>query len=121
MIDEMELIEELIEEVEDCYGRETPLTLKARDYINNSRQNGGWIPVTYHEPVEEDGEDMRYNYILDCLLPDEGEEILISVNGIVSIDVCCYYEGWYLDSYGDWLNVDAWMPLPKPYKAGDKE
>lgn len=81
-----------------------------------------WIPVSYHEPIEEDGEDTQYGFILDCKLPDEGQEILVSSHGNVSIDECCYDDGgWYLDSYGDWLNVDAWQPLPEPYKAGEQE
>lgn len=80
-----------------------------------------WIPVSYHEPIEEDGEDTQYGFILDCKLPDEGQEILVSSHGNVSIDECCYDDGgWYLDSYGDWLNVDAWQPLPEPYKAGEQ-
>ena len=29
------LIEEMAEELENCYGRETELTQKARDFINN--------------------------------------------------------------------------------------
>lgn len=83
---------------------------------------GKWIPVSYHEPVEEDGEDTQHGHILDCNLPDEGQEILVSSHGKVSIDECCYDDGgWYLDSCGDWLDVDAWQPLPEPYKAGENE
>lgn len=80
-----------------------------------------WIPITYHEPIEEDGEDTRYEYVLDCQMPDEGEEILVSFNGMVDMDVCCCDDGWYLDRRGDWMDVDAWMPLPEPYKAGEQE
>lgn len=39
-------------------------------------QVGGWIPVTYHTPKDED-EDMLYAYILDCPMPEEGQEILV--------------------------------------------
>ena len=80
-------------------------------------QVGGWIPVTYHTPKDKD-EDMLYAYILDCPMPEEGQEILVSFNGIVDMDVCCYDEGWYLDNRGDWMDVDAWQPLPEPYKGG---
>lgn len=84
-------------------------------------QERKWIPITYHEPIEEDGEDTRYEYVLDCQMPDEGEEILVSFNGMVDMDVCCYDDGWYLDRRGDWMDVDAWMPLPEPYKEGEQE
>ena len=83
-------------------------------------QVGGWIPVTYHTPKDKD-EDMLYAYILDCPMPEEGQEILVSFNGIVDMDVCCYDEGWYLDNRGDWMDVDAWQPLPEPYKESEEE
>lgn len=86
-------------------------------FIKEFPQVGGWIPVTYHTPKDED-EDMLYAYILDCPMPEEGQEILVSFNGMVDMDVCCYDEGWYLDNRGDWMDVDAWMPLPEPYKGG---
>lgn len=82
-------------------------------------QVGGWIPVTYHTPKDKD-EDMLYAYILDCPMPEERQEILVSFNGMVDMDVCCYDEGWYLDNRGDWMDVDAWMPLPEPYKVEER-
>lgn len=90
-------------------------------FIREFPQVGGWIPVTYHAPVKEDGEDATYAYILDCPMPEEGQEILISFNGVVDMDVCCYDEGWYLDNRGDWTDVDAWMPLPAPYKESEEK
>ena len=78
-----------------------------------------WIPVTYHIPTREDGDEVLYAYILDCPMPEEGQEILVSFNGIVDMDVCCYDEGWYLDNRGDWTDVDAWMPLPGAYKEDE--
>ena len=88
--------------------------------IEEQPQVGSWIPVTYHTPKDED-EDMLYAYILDCPMPEEGQEILVSFNGMVDMDVCCYDEGWYLDNRGDWTDVDAWMPLPAPYKESEGE
>ena len=88
--------------------------------IEEQPQVGGWIPVTYHTPKDKD-EDMLYAYILDCPMPEEGQEILVSFNGIVDMDVCCYDEGWYLDNRGDWTDVDAWMPLPEPYKESEEK
>ena len=89
--------------------------------IGEQPQVSGWIPVTYHIPTREDGDEVLYAYILDCPMPEEGQEILVSFNGIVDMDVCCYDEGWYLDNRGDWTDVDAWMPLPEPYKEGEQE
>ena len=88
-----------------------------------------WIPIKTRSMTEEEQEyffeylDARVDNahtILDCKLPEDGEEVLISINGNVSTDVFCrdqengcYFEGYDID------DVDAWMPLPKPYKEGD--
>lgn len=60
-------------------------------------------------------------------LPAYGEDVLISIDGycnvghIVSVNeeeqYNWYFSGWYhLPN-----DVDAWMPLPEPYKEGDDE
>lgn len=38
--EEKKLIEEMAEEIENCYGRETELTERAREYINNQSKGG---------------------------------------------------------------------------------
>lgn len=83
---------------------------------------GQWIPVPWHESTDQERE--KYNlpnsmvYMLDCLLPDDDQEILITTNsGDVMQDINYIDDGYYLDSDYDWINVLAWMPLPEPYKA----
>lgn len=53
-----------------------------------------------------------------CSMPEDGQEILVSTERYVHIDVCCYDpdEGYGLEENGDWDGVTAWMPLPEPYK-----
>ena len=124
MIDEKKLIEKRTYYPYPASDYEAGWNDCNRDWMGRiweQQQVGGWTPVTYHTPVEEDGEDMECAYILDCPMPEEGQEVLVSFNGIVDMDVCCYDEGWYLDNRGDWMDVDAWMPLPKPYKESDKK
>ena len=61
-------------------------------------------------------------YILDCELPDDGQEILIATSWGVDKDICCIdgdevnnlYE---LETRGDWDGVIAWAAMPK-YKDG---
>lgn len=89
-------------------------------------QEPRWIPLTTRPMTEEETEhyfeymDMRIDdtyTILDCPLPDDGQEVLVSWGGNVGNDVFvrdnegCYFEGVDID------DVDAWMPLPEPYKA----
>lgn len=87
-----------------------------------------WIPVKWHEITEEEREREGYPaewvVYLDNLMPDDGEEILITVKnrkGRVWVEKDTNYtdtDGSYLDSGYDWVeDIVAWMPLPEPYKA----
>lgn len=63
-----------------------------------------WIPFTF----DEDG--------LNCRLPYEDEEILVSSKYGIWIDTFMRdKQGYYLDSERDFKGL-AWMPLPEPYK-----
>ena len=53
-------------------------------------------------------------------LPDEGQKCLVSDKGAIGIDTYIghgnpYNWKWYVKDY------EAWMPLPEPYRGGDKE
>lgn len=67
-----------------------------------------WIPVTER-------------------LPAYGEEVLLSMNGDCGIGylVPTYderrYEWHHLGWFYFFNEVDAWMPLPTPYKGGEEE
>lgn len=83
-----------------------------------------WIPITSRPMTEEEKEHYKTHpeyqddyRIFNCKLPDDGQEVLISVYGGVEVDSFvqdandgCYFEG------RDIYDVDAWMPLPLPYK-----
>lgn len=81
----------------------------------------GWIPFTRRPMTEEEQKDYpNCTFIFDCVLPDDGDEILVSNGRFVWMDTFCTdIDGCYLDG-GDDIDEDmAWMPLPKPYKGGD--
>lgn len=83
----------------------------------------GWIPFTRRPMTEEEQKDYpNCTFIFDCVLPDDGDEILVSNRRFVWMDVFCSdVDGCYLDS-GDDIGEDmAWMPLPEPYKGGEDE
>ena len=86
---------------------------------------GEWIPLktrpmteeerTYYQEWAEYGAE-----IFDCPLPDDGQEVLVSWGGNVCVDTFvkddgCYFEGVDID------DVDAWQPLPEPYKTESEE
>ena len=82
----------------------------------------GWIPFTRRPMTEEEQKDYpNCTFIFDCVLPDDGDEILVSNGRFVWTDTFCNdIDGCYLDG-GDDIDEDmAWMPLPKPYKGGDE-
>ena len=79
-----------------------------------------WIPFHKRELTEEEQEMYpEWSYYLDCELPEDGEEILISsptwgvykdtFNNEGS-------DGCYLEGDEEIDDGMAWMPLPKPYK-----
>lgn len=84
--------------------------------------------IKWHEVVKRpltDKEKEEYSgiyvcipeYMLDCPLPDDGQEILIVTKcGDVDIDICCYDDIYTLENRGDWDDVIAWAEMPK-YKA----
>jgi len=89
--------------------------------LKQLREENRWIPVTWREAMDEDCENKdECLYVLTCQLPDDDQEILVSVHGYVCTDICQWDDrGCWLEGKGDWLDIDAWMPLPKAYE--DKE
>lgn len=85
-----------------------------------------WIPVRFHKITDEERQENGYpeewETMFDCKMPDDGQEVLITTrSGYVMLDTA--YDdavGSFLDSYGDWLDVLAWMPLPEPYREDTK-
>ena len=104
------------------------------DYYENydfmaEEYNNGWIPFTQRELDEEEkeyyGDEIKY--MLDCKLPEEDEEILVTYkwkNEFYVGNDTFLRDGseCYLDSGREFITeAIAWMPLPAPYKKeGDK-
>lgn len=100
------------------------------DIAIEALQEEEWIPIKWHNITEEEREREGYpKYwltILDCQMPDDDEEVLVTVrgrNGNLYVDTdTCYYDGSYysLDSGYDWIDdVVAWMPKPVTYKESE--
>lgn len=83
--------------------------------MDKKRMTLEWIPVKW---IEEKRATIPVVLIADCAMPEDNQEILISHNGYVTADICLIdSDGYYLDSSGyDWSEVDAWMPMPEPYR-----
>lgn len=87
-----------------------------------------WIPVKWHEITEEEREREEYpkywKVYLDCEMPEDGEEILVTTKYGVIADIGYNDYEYYLESGRDWIDdVTAWMSFPEPYKeeSEDKE
>jgi len=84
-----------------------------------------WVPVKAHPATDEEQESSPdIDYWFDCEMPDDEQEILVTVKhkNWVSVEKdVCYVDSCYgLDSGYDWLDdIIAWMPLPEPYKEGE--
>jgi hypothetical protein len=89
--------------------------------LEQDEKENGWIPVKYHQISEKEREEefllKDIQYMLDCKMPDDGQEILVTNGGTTWQDtsfIDC--DGYYLDSGYDWIEITAWRPLPEPYK-----
>lgn len=89
-------------------------------------EDAGWIPVKWHEITDEERKQNEYPkewaVYLDCIMPDDEQEILTTTKGgYIEFDTCFHDGcGYSLDSARDWIaDITAWMPLPKPYKESE--
>lgn len=91
--------------------------------VQEAQATQGWIPFTRRPMTEEEQKDYpNCTFMFDCVLPDDGDEILVSNRRFVWMDTFCSdIDGCYLDSNGDIDEDMAWMPLPKPYKGGEDD
>ena len=93
--------------------------------LEQDEKENGWIPVKYHQISEkeraEESVSNDIQYMLDCKMPDDGQEILVT-NGQTTWQDTSFIDcdGYYLDGGYDWIDIMAWMPLPKPYKEDKK-
>jgi hypothetical protein len=89
--------------------------------LEQDEKENGWIPVKYHQiSKKERAEESISNdiqYMLDCKMPDDGQEILVT-NGETTWQDTSFIDcdGYYLDSNYDWIEITAWRSLPEPYK-----
>ena len=94
-----------------------------QDDLKQDEKEKGWIPVKYHQISEKERAEeflsKDIQYMLDCKMPDDGQEILVT-NGETTWQDTCFIDcdGYYLDSNYDWIEITAWRPLPEPYKEG---
>ena len=93
-----------------------------------------WIPIKFR-PLTKDERiafakhygieycDTENEKAFDCLMPEDGQEILVSRSWGVAEDVAdndIDGEGFIvygLYANGDWEGIDAWMPKPETYKV----
>ena len=89
--------------------------------LEQDEKENGWIPVKYHQISEkeraEESISTDIQYMLDCKMPDDGQEILVT-NGETTWQDTSFIDcdGYYLDSNYDWIDITAWQPLLEPYK-----
>ena len=125
-----EVFEKIIEKLEEK-ANQNWLVLAERNGYKRSIEivkqaveeyNNGYIPVKYHEITDEERKENCISddieYCLDCKMPEDEEEILITRKWkdgyIVEHDMCMVDGEYSLESGLDWIDVVAWQPLPAP-------
>ena len=94
--------------------------------IDKIEQEPKWIPIKTRKLTDAEEQDMLensayyFNYIFDCLLPEDGEEVLVTTS-TGEVTTTTFYDegldGCYFEFYEDDGDITAWMPKPKSYKA----
>lgn len=94
-----------------------------------SKEYCKWIPFKQRELDEEEkeyyGDDIKY--MLDCRLPEEDEEILVTYRfkDELYVDHDIFLRDGsecYLDSGREFITeAIAWMPKPEPYKEAEQK
>ena len=83
------------------------------------------IPIKTRPLTEKEKAEMgtESDYMYDCPLPDDGEEVEITTHlGDVTMDIFCRESGGcYFENYCDDGDVLAWRHKPEPYKAESEE
>lgn len=80
-----------------------------------------WHKVTARPLTDEEAEYYTeigiegIEYIFDCEMPEDGQEILVATKWGVDKDICCNDPdyGIELEGRGDWDGVFAWAEMPK--------
>lgn len=93
--------------------------------VNDSHASDSqWIPLKARPATPEEKEDGFPDYMWECKLPRPYQRVLISLCNDKGkgedVDMTSTGEdddGLFLDGYS-WDDVNAWMPLPDPYKEG---
>lgn len=91
--------------------------------VNDSHASDSqWIPLKARPATPEEKEDGFPDYMWECKLPRPYQRVLISLCNDKGkgkdVDMTSTGEdddGLFLDGYS-WDDVNAWMPMPEPYK-----
>lgn len=83
-----------------------------------------WHKIALREPTDEERAERSDIFdecgllMLDCVMPDDGQEVLIATKYGTTMDTYCMDEyGGYFDSGTEIEDVYAWMEIPK-YECG---
>lgn len=98
--------------------------------IKALEQEPRWIPVKTRKLTDAEEQDMLensayyFNYMFDCQLPEDGEEVLVTTS-TGEVTTTTFYDegldGCYFEFYEDNGDVIAWMSKPESYKGGQED
>lgn len=106
--EEKQLIEAMAEEIENCYGRETELSERARDYLDKTDYDGGWIPCSERFPEKRGDYLVTYKKSTDTTI-----EYYVCTDYFDKQTLSWIFENQVVNLT---RKVIAWQPLMKPYK-----
>lgn len=119
-------INELINKI-DAYMITSPDVTMVKKLINEckiieDKEKCDWRPIKFRGATAEEIAEHETNIVYDCVLPDDGDEVLVTLsyrNRVTMTEF--YHDGEYcgFEDY-DYDDVIAWRPLPEPYMRGEE-
>lgn len=103
------------------------ITTEMIDMAIQALEQTRWMPLTKRPTTEEEREyykgwpDAGDDVVFDGELPENNQEVIVSCGDDVRTDIFCKEDGGYHFECVDIRKVEAWMPLPEPYKQEVEE
>jgi hypothetical protein len=109
----IKLLEKCREEIQNCYGKDTELTIKITNFTEN--YNGGWVSVSERLP-----EICGLNALLTIENVFNQRQVIRGFTGYMENGKLEFHTHDIGVNLHNW-SVIAWQPLPEPFKGVENE
>ena len=119
--DLIDAINEWLDSIEETETSKEAIKKQIQKKPKNYEETIVWHEIVTRPMTPEEREEFgEAEYYLDCVMPEDGQEILVATKFGTDTDISRYDGGYYLEGLGSWDDVIAWAEMPK-YKVERKK